>query len=127
MIPGENLKYSKDHEWVEVDGETAVIGITNYAQVQLGDIVYVELPEIGIIVDKDEAICAVESVKTAADVMTPVSGEVLEVNEELEDSPELINEDPYSAWIMKIQMNDISDLDDLMSEDDYAVFCEEEE
>ena len=127
MIPGENLKYSKDHEWVEVDGETAVIGITNYAQVQLGDIVYVELPEIGIIADKDEAICAVESVKTAADVMTPVSGEVLEVNEELEDSPELINEDPYSAWIMKIQMNDISDLDDLMSEDDYAVFCEEEE
>ncbi len=127
MIPGENLKYSKDHEWVEVDGETAVIGITNYAQVQLGDIVYVELPEIGIIVDKDEAICAVESVKTAADVITPVSGEVLEVNEELEDSPELINEDPYSAWIMKIQMNDISDLDDLMSEDDYAVFCEEEE
>ena len=127
MIPGENLKYSKDHEWVGIDGETATIGITNYAQVQLGDIVYVELPEIGMVADRDEAICAVESVKTAADVMTPVSGEVLEVNEKLEDNPELINEDPYSAWIMKIQMADLSDLDNLLSEDEYAAFCEEEE
>jgi len=127
MIPGENLKYSKDHEWVRIDGETATIGITNYAQVQLGDIVYVELPEIGMVADRDEAICAVESVKTAADVMTPVSGEVLEVNEKLEDNPELINEDPYSAWIMKIQMADLSDLDNLLSEDEYAAFCEEEE
>jgi len=126
MIPGDNLKYSKDHEWVEVDGEIAIIGITNYAQVQLGDIVYVELPEIGMIADKDEAICAVESVKTAADVMTPVSGEVLEINEELEDNPELINEDPYSAWIMKIEMSDLSELDELLSEDDYAEFCENE-
>ena len=126
MIPGDNLKYSKDHEWVEVDGEIATIGITNYAQVQLGDIVYVELPEIGMIADKDEAICAVESVKTAADVMTPVSGEVLEINEELEDNPELINEDPYSAWIMKIEMSDLSELDELLSEDDYAEFCENE-
>ena len=127
MIPGENLKYSKDHEWVEIDGEIATIGLTNYAQIQLGDIVYVELPEIGMVADKDEAICAVESVKTAADVMTPVSGEVLEVNEDLEDSPELINEDPYSAWIMKIEMADISELDSLMSEDEYAAFCEEED
>jgi len=126
MIPGEDLKYSKDHEWVEVDGEIATIGITNYAQVQLGDIVYVELPEVGMIADKDEAICAVESVKTAADVMTPVSGEVLEINEDLEDNPELINEDPYSAWIMKIQLADVSDLNELLSEDDYAEFCENE-
>lgn len=126
MVPGENLKYSKDHEWVEIDGEIATIGITNYAQVQLGDIVYVELPEIGMTADKDEAICAVESVKTAADVMTPVSGEVLEINEALEDNPELINEDPYSAWIMKIQLADTTDLDDLLSEDDYAEFCENE-
>lgn len=127
MIPDKNLKYSKDHEWVDVEGEIAIIGITNYAQVQLGDIVYVELPEMGMTADKDEAICAVESVKTAADVLTPVSGEVVEVNETLEDSPELINEDPYSAWIMKIHMDAVSDLDDLMSEDEYAVFCEEEE
>lgn len=127
MIPVENLKYSKDHEWIKVDGETAVIGITNYAQVQLGDIVYVELPEVGTTADKDEAICAVESVKTAADVMTPVSGEVLEVNQELEETPELINEDPYLAWIMKIQIADMTDLNDLMSEDEYAGFCENEE
>jgi len=127
MMPGENLKYSKDHEWIKVDGEIATIGITNYAQTQLGDIVYVELPEIGMIADRDEAICAVESVKTAADVMMPVSGEVLEVNEKLEDNPELINEDPYLTWIMKIQMADLSDLDNLLSEDEYAAFCEEEE
>ena len=127
MMPGENLKYSKDHEWIKVDGEIATIGITNYAQTQLGDIVYVELPEIGMIADRDEAICAVESVKTAADVMMPVSGEVLEVNEKLEDNPELINEDPYLTWIMKIQMADLSDLDNLLSEDEYAAFCKEEE
>lgn len=126
MIPSENLKYSKDHEWVEVDGEVATIGITNYAQVQLGDIVYVELPDVGMQADKDEAICAVESVKTAADVITPVSGEVLEVNQDLEDNPELINEDPYTAWIMKIQMADMADIESLLSEDEYAEFCENE-
>ncbi len=127
MIPGGNLKYSKDHEWIDVVGETATIGITNYAQVQLGDIVYVELPDIGLQAEKDEAICAVESVKTAADVITPVSGEVLEVNEALEDNPELINEDPYTAWIMKIQLTDITEIDALLSEDEYADFCENEE
>ncbi len=127
MIPGGNLKYSKDHEWIDVVGETATIGITNYAQVQLGDIVYVELPDIGLQAEKDEAICAVESVKTAADIITPVSGEVLEVNEALEDNPELINEDPYTAWIMKIQLTDITEIDALLSEDEYADFCENEE
>lgn len=126
MTPKENLKYSKDHEWVEVDGEIAIIGITNYAQVQLGDIVYVELPDVGMQADKDEAICAVESVKTAADVITPVSGEVLEVNEALEDNPELINEDPYTAWIMKIKLTDIAEIDGLLSENEYADFCENE-
>ncbi|MCD6323413.1 MAG: glycine cleavage system protein GcvH [Clostridiales bacterium] len=126
MIPSENLKYSKDHEWVEINGETVTIGITNYAQVQLGDIVYVELPDIGLQAEKDEAICAVESVKTAADVITPVSGEVLEVNEALEDNPELINEDPYIAWIMKIKMADITEIDELLSKDEYADFCENE-
>lgn len=126
MVPAEDLRYSKDHEWISVEGDVAVIGITNYAQVQLGDIVYVELPDIGMTAEKDEAICAVESVKTAAEVLTPVSGEVLEVNTELEDSPELINEDPYAAWIMKIQMADISEADGLMSEEEYADFCENE-
>lgn len=126
MVSGEELKYSKDHEWISVEGDIAVIGITNYAQVQLGDIVYVELPDVGMAAEKDEAICAVESVKTAAEVLTPVSGEVLEVNKELEDSPELINEDPYAAWIMKIQMTDASETDGLMSEEEYADFCENE-
>jgi len=126
MIPDKNLKYSKDHEWIEVDGETAIVGITNYAQVQLGDIVYVELPDIGMRADKDEAICAVESVKTAADIIAPLSGEVLEVNAALDDNPELINEDPYVAWIMKIQMDDITEIESLLSEDEYANFCENE-
>lgn len=126
MVTGEDLKYSKDHEWISIEGDVAVIGITNYAQVQLGDIVYVELPDVGMLAEKDEAICAVESVKTAAEVLTPVTGEVLEVNKKLEDSPELINEDAYAAWIMKIQMADISETDGLMSEEEYADFCENE-
>ncbi|MDX1357337.1 MAG: glycine cleavage system protein GcvH [Clostridia bacterium] len=126
MIPKDSLKYSKDHEWVDTDGDTAIIGITNFAQVQLGDIVFVELPDVGMEAEKDEAICAVESVKTAADVLTPVSGEVLEINEELEDAPELINEDPYTAWIFKIKMDDESELNDLLDEDEYADFCENE-
>lgn len=126
MIPKENLKYSKDHEWIDADGNTAVIGITNYAQVQLGDIVFVELPDEGMQVEKDEVVCAVESVKTAADVLTPVSGEVSAANEELEDAPELINEDPYEAWIFKIEMADVSELEELMNEDEYADFCENE-
>jgi glycine cleavage system H protein len=126
MIPKDSLKYSKDHEWVDTDGDTAIIGITNFAQVQLGDIVFVELPDVGMEAEKDEAICAVESVKTAADVLTPVSGEVLEINEELEDAPELINEDPYTAWIFKIKMEDESELNELLDEDEYADFCENE-
>ena len=126
MIPKDSLKYSKDHEWVDTDGDTVIIGITNFAQVQLGDIVFVELPDVGMEAEKDEAICAVESVKTAADVLTPVSGEVVEVNEELEDAPELINEDPYTAWIFKIRMDDESELNELLDEDEYADFCENE-
>lgn len=122
-----DLKYSKDHEWVGVEGDVAYVGITNYAQEQLGDIVYVELPEVGDEVEKDEAICSVESVKTASDIYTPVTGKIIEVNEELEDSPELINEDPYSAWIYKIQMSDETELDTLMNKGEYAEYIENEE
>lgn len=126
MIPGNDLKYSKDHEWVRVDGDIAIIGITNYAQLQLGDIVYVELPEIGVMVERDEVVCAVESVKTAADIITPISGEVVDANGDLDDGPELINDDPFTAWIMKIQISDMSEIDNLMDEAEYADFCENE-
>ncbi len=126
-MPSKNLKYSKDHEWVRVDGDIAVIGITNYAQLQLGDIVYVELPEVGVTVERDEVVCAVESVKTAADIITPISGEVVEANVDLDDGPELINDDSFAAWIMKIQISDMSEIDNLMDEAEYADFCENED
>ncbi|MBN2557309.1 MAG: glycine cleavage system protein GcvH [Clostridia bacterium] len=121
------LKYSKDHEWVGVDGDAAYVGITNYAQIQLGDIVYVELPEVGIEIDKDEVVCAVESVKTAADILMPVSGVVTDVNKELEDTPEMINTSPYEAWIIQVKIRDMAELDGLMNESEYADFCEKED
>jgi glycine cleavage system H protein len=120
-------RYSKDHEWVRVEGNEAYIGITEFAQDQLGDIVYVELPEVSSSVEKDEVVCAVESVKTAADIISPVTGTVIAVNEELEDQPEMINEDPYSAWIMQIELSDPSELGELMNAAEYATYCENEE
>ena len=120
-------RYSKDHEWVRVEGNEAYIGITEFAQSQLGDIVYVELPEVSSSVDKDEAVCAVESVKTAADIISPVSGTIIAVNEELEDQPEMINEDPYSAWIIQVELSDLSEVDSLMDESEYSTYCENEE
>lgn len=125
MIPG--LKYSKEHEWVKVEGDTAYIGITNYAQLQLGDIVYVEMPVVGEEVNKGEVFCAVESVKTAADVYSPVSGTIVQVNDVLEDSPEKVNEQPYEAWIAAVKLSDITEIDELMDELEYAKFCENEE
>ncbi|MFO7612741.1 MAG: glycine cleavage system protein GcvH [Clostridia bacterium] len=127
MMNESDLKYSKDHEWVGVEGDTAYVGITNYAQIQLGDIVYVELPEVGMDIDKDEVVCAVESVKTAADIMMPVSGVITDVNKELEDTPEMINGSPYDAWIMQVKIRDAAELDELMSESEYADFCEKED
>lgn len=120
-------RYSKDHEWVRVEGNEAYIGITDFAQNQLGDIVYVELPEVSLNVEKDEVVCAVESVKTAADIISPVSGKVIAVNEELADQPEMINEDPYSAWIMQIELSDPSEFGELMNTAEYATYCENEE
>lgn len=115
MATPNNLKYSEDHEWVKVDGDTVTIGITEFAQSELGDIVFVELPDEGDEIEKGEDFGSVESVKTVSELYAPVSGEVIEINEELEDSPELVNESPYEeAWMLKIKFADESQLDELM-------------
>ena len=115
MATPNNLKYSEDHEWVKVDGDTVTIGITEFAQSELGDIVFVELPDEGDEIEKGEDFGSVESVKTVSELYAPVSGEVIEINEELEDSPELVNESPYEeAWMLKIKLSDASQLDELM-------------
>jgi len=123
----EGLKYSEEHEWVRVEGKKAYIGITDHAQQSLGDIVFVEIPEIGVELSRGDVLCVVESVKAASDVYTPVSGKVIEVNEELADNPEKINEDPYGSWIAVIEMSDVSETDQLMDMNDYERFCQEEE
>jgi glycine cleavage system H protein len=122
------LRYSREHEWVAVEEDTAVIGITDYAQEQLGDVVYVELPEVGTQVTKDEAFGVVESVKAVSDIYAPVSGTVTEVNVDLTESPETINEDPYGdAWMIRVEMSDPGELDDLMTAAEYKKFVEEEQ
>lgn len=121
------LLYTQDHEWIKVDGDVAYIGITDYAQEHLGDIVYVELPEVGDEVDKAASFASVESVKTAADVNMPAGGTVEEVNEELNDSPELLNADAYANWMIKIKLSDSGDLEDLMSPEAYEEFIAKEE
>ena len=116
----ENLKYSKDHEWIKVEGDTALVGITEFAQNELGEIVYVDVTTEGETIEKDGVFGSVEAVKTVSDLLMPVTGEVLEVNAELEDKPELINEDPYGkGWIIKIAVSDGSQLDSLLSATDY--------
>ncbi|MFQ5916702.1 MAG: glycine cleavage system protein GcvH [Candidatus Binatia bacterium] len=121
----EGLKYSKEHEWVLVESDVAIIGITEYAQDELGDIVYVELPQVGEKISKDDPFGSVESVKAVSDIFAPISGSVLEVNDTLPDSPETINEDPYGdGWMIKVQMTDKDELKDLMSSEDYAEYIE---
>lgn len=120
------LKYSKEHEWVRVEDDKAYVGITDFAQNSLGDIVFVELPEIDLELEAGDILGVVESVKAASDIYTPVSGTVIEVNEQLNDSPEIINESPYEAWIAIIELHDISQLDDLMDEHEYEDFCSKE-
>ncbi|MDR2956412.1 MAG: glycine cleavage system protein GcvH [Prevotella sp.] len=116
----ENLKYSKDHEWIRVEGETAFVGITAFAQNELGEIVYVDVTTEGETIAKDSVFGSVEAVKTVSDLMMPASGEVLEVNAELENKPELINEDPYGkGWIIKVALSNPSELDGLLSAADY--------
>ncbi len=119
------LKYTKDHEWVKMlDDTTALVGISDFAQSELGDLVFVNLPAVGDDVVAGEAACDVESVKAVSDVMSPVTGSVAEVNEELDDSPELLNSDPYGAWIMKIE--NVTDFSELLSEEEYEAFTKEE-
>jgi len=120
------MKYTKDHEWIKVEnGNVGVCGITNHAQEMLTDIVFVELPEVDFDVLQKDQIGVVESVKAVSDVYSPVSGKIIEVNNELEDSPELINSDPHGAgWIFKIELSDLSELDDLMGEDEYKEYAD---
>lgn len=118
-IPSE-LKYTKDHEWVKIDGDIATVGITDFAQSELGDIVYVEVETLDETLDKEEVFGTVEAVKTVSDLFLPLSGEIVEFNEALEDEPEKVNTDPYGdGWMIKIKMSDASEVEGLMSEDDY--------
>jgi glycine cleavage system H protein len=119
MYP-ENLKYSKDHEWVKLEGNVATVGISFYAQEELGDIVYVDLPEIGKTVKQNDVLAVIESVKSASDVYSPISGKVIEVNEKLKEKPEIINEDPYNeGWIAKLEISNPNELDTLMNAEEY--------
>jgi len=126
MKVAKGLFYTEDHEWIKVDGEEALIGIADYAQDSLGDIVYVELPEVDDEFDKEEAFSAVESVKAAADIYMPVGGKVIEINEELLDDPSLLNQDAYENWMIKIEIADKSELDELMTSEEYEKFLDEE-
>lgn len=121
----DDRRYADSHEWVKLDGDIATIGISDYAQHALGNIVYVDVPEVGDEVTKGEDFGAVESVKAASDLISPVSGEVVEVNEDLEDNPELINEDAFANWIMKVKVSDPSEIDDLLDAEAYAKICED--
>jgi len=120
------LYYTKDHEWVKVEGNTAYVGITDFAQHALGAIVYVELPELDEEVEGEESFGTIESVKAASDMLMPVTGTILEVNEDLENDPSLVNSDPYENWIMKISIANQADLDELMNAEEYEAFCNEE-
>jgi len=124
----DDIKYHREHAWVRVEGKRATIGITDYAQQQMGDIVYVDLPESDTEIDADSELSEIESTKATSPVISPVSGTVVEVNEDLADSPEIINEDPYgNGWLVTIEMNDPSELNDLMSKSEYEKFLKEEE
>lgn len=118
-IPSE-LKYTKDHEWVKIDGDIATVGITDFAQSELGDIVYVEVETLDETLDREEVFGTVEAVKTVSDLFLPLSGEIVEFNEALEDEPEKVNSDPYGdGWMVKIKLSEPSEVEELMSADDY--------
>ena len=120
----EGLYYSESHEFVRVDGDFGFIGITDYAQNALGNVVYVDMPEVDDEVTAGEEFGAVESVKAASDLISPVSGTVVEINEALEDAPELINQDAFENWIIKVELSDKAELENLMDAEAYKVFCE---
>jgi len=120
-----NLKYTKDHEWIALDANTATIGITDFAQSELGDIVYVDIDTVGESLDKDEVFGTVEAVKTVSDLFLPASGEVVEFNEALEDQPELVNSDPYGeGWMVKVTLDNSADLDTLLDAEAYKALIE---
>lgn len=123
-----NLRYHREHDWARVDGDTATFGITAYAQESLGDIVYVELPEVGAEVNGGSPYAEIESVKAVTDVCAPLSGTVIEVNEEVVDAPEIINESPYEAgWLVKVKLSDLGEVDDLMTAEEYEEMLASEE
>lgn len=123
----EHLKYTQNHEWIRDDGKVFVVGITEYAAEQLGDVTYVELPEVGLDVNQDDDVAAVESVKAASEVYAPVSGVVAQVNERLVDTPELVNKSPYDeGWFFKLEGVDAADLENLMSAAEYEVYIKEQ-
>lgn len=123
-IPAE-LKYTKDHEWVKIDGDVAIIGITDFAQSELGDIVYVDVDTLDETVETEEVFGSVEAVKTVSDLFMPLSGEIIEFNEQLEDEPELVNSDPYGAgWMIKVSISDSSQIDTLLDAEGYKKIIE---
>ena len=123
-IPSE-LKYTKDHEWVKIDGDVATVGVTDFAQGELGDIVYVDVDTLDEEIEKDGVFGSVEAVKTVSDLIMPISGEVIEFNEGLEDEPEIVNADPYGkGWMIKIKITDASQMDDLLSSEAYKELIE---
>lgn len=121
----ESLRYSETHEWVKVEGDIAIVGVTDFAQSEMGDITYVDMPDVDDEVVKDEEFGALESVKASSDLISPVSGVVVENNEALEDAPELVNQDPYENWIIKVKMSDPEELNDLISAEEYTKLTEE--
>ncbi len=116
-------KYTKEHEWIRIDDDIAIIGITDFAQSQLTDVVFVELPEVGKHVEKNDSICVVESIKSVSDIFSPISGEVVGVNKDLENSPELINNEPFEGgWIAKLKIKNVAELDHLMTAEEYSKY-----
>ena len=121
----DNLKYTKEHDWVLVENDLATIGLTDFAQSSLGDIVFVELPEIGTALNKDDAFGVVESIKSVTDLLMPISGEVVEVNEDVPNQPEMCNQNPYGAWFIKVKISAPAEIDALMSPQEYTAHCSE--
>lgn len=119
-----NLKYTKDHEWAKLEGDIVTIGITDFAQSSLGDIVFVELPNVGTTLSKEATFGVVESIKSASDLYSPVTGEVIEVNTSVCDTPDMLNNGPYDAWMIKVKLSSTSDFDSLLSSDEYAPLCQ---
>lgn len=123
----DDLKYHKEHSWARIEGKKATIGITNYAQETLGDIVYIELPDVGAEVDKDSEIAEIESTKATSPIIAPVTGKIVRVNEELSENPEIINSDPYEkGWIVVIEISDVKEIEELLDAEDYDKYVAEE-